>query len=110
MVTGPAREAEVEQSPNPPRVPETLIYSKADGVVQWQNCIESGPEVETIEVPSSHSGLPYRKEVFEIIVDRLARPSERRRALTNATARPSDRPVGRPIASLTSDEESQKVA
>lgn len=62
-----------EPSLNPPAVPETLIYSKSDGVVHWQNCIESGPAVEAIEVSSSHCGLPYRPEVFEIIVERLAR-------------------------------------
>jgi pimeloyl-ACP methyl ester carboxylesterase len=64
---------ELITSLNPLGVPETLIYSKSDGVVQWQNCIESGAEVEAIEVQSSHCGLPYRPEVFEIIVDRLAR-------------------------------------
>jgi len=69
--------AEVEMSPRPPRVPETLIYSKTDGVVQWQNCVESGAHVEAIEVPSSHCGLPFHPETFEIIVDRLSRGSER---------------------------------
>jgi mannose-1-phosphate guanylyltransferase len=93
MVAGSASEAEVEESPNPPNVPETLIYSKTDGVVQWQNCIESGPEVETIEVPSSHCGLPYRPEVFEIIVDRLARCSEPSRSLTLIAAAPKYRPL-----------------
>jgi triacylglycerol lipase len=110
MVTESAGEAEVEQSPKPPRVPETLIDSKTDRVVQWLNCIESGPEVETIEVLSSHCGLPYRPEVLEIIVDRLARSSERRRSLTNAAATRRDRPFGRPSASLASGEGSQQVA
>jgi hypothetical protein len=55
MVSGSSGDPVVEQSPNPPRAPETLIYSKTDGVVQWQNCIESGTEVEAIEVPSSHA-------------------------------------------------------
>jgi pimeloyl-ACP methyl ester carboxylesterase len=55
MISGSSGDPVVEQSPNPPRAPETLIYSKTDGVVQWQNCIESGTEVEAIEVPSSHA-------------------------------------------------------
>ena len=93
MVAGSAGEAKVEQSRNPPRVPETLIYSKTDGVVQWRNCIESGPEVETIEVPSSHCGLPYCPEVFEIIVDRLARFSEASRSLTPIAAVSKYRPL-----------------
>ena len=33
---------ELDLTPGPPNVPETLIYSKTDGIVQWQNCIESG--------------------------------------------------------------------
>lgn len=79
-LAGSSGAGDLKPSLNPPQVPETLIYSKSDGVVQWQNCIESGPEVEAIEVPSSHCGLPYRSEVFEIIVDRLARSAKRRRS------------------------------
>jgi triacylglycerol lipase len=67
---------ELDLTPGPPSVPETLIYSKTDGIVQWQNCIESGPKVEAIEVPSSHLGLPYSSEVFAIITARLSRCSE----------------------------------
>jgi hypothetical protein len=67
---------ELDLTPGPPNVPETLIYSKTDGIVQWQNCIESGPNIEAIEVPSSHLGLPYSTEVFAIIAARLARGSE----------------------------------
>ena len=100
----------VGQSPNAPRVPETLIYSKTDGVVQWQNCIESGAEVEAIEVPSSHCGLPYRPEVFEIIVDRLARSSERSRSLTSVALAPSKRPPSRPNHSRISIRGSRDVA
>jgi len=55
MVGASSGEPIIGQSPDPPRVPETLIYSKTDGVVQWQNCVESGTEVEAIEVPSSHA-------------------------------------------------------
>ena len=67
---------ELDLTPGPPHVPETLIYSKSDGIVQWQNCIEAGPNVEAIEVPSSHLGLPYSPEVFAIVAARLARCSE----------------------------------
>jgi triacylglycerol lipase len=92
MAHASSREPVVEQSLNPPRVPETLIYSKTDGVVQWQNCIESGVGVEAIEVPSSHCGLPYRSEVFEIIVDRLERSSQRSRSLATVAKRTLSRP------------------
>ena len=59
-----------------PRVPETLIYSKTDGVVQWQNCVETGAQVDVIEVQSSHCGLPFDPRAFEVIVDRLARRTQ----------------------------------
>ena len=80
--------SESELSPNPPLVPETLIYSRTDGVVQWQNCIETGAKVEAIEVASSHCGLPFSSKVFEIIVDRLARRTETRPILTRNAAAP----------------------
>jgi len=51
----------------PPGVPETLIYSKSDGVVDWMSCIESGPNVEAIEVHSTHCGLPYNPDTMRII-------------------------------------------
>ncbi len=86
---------EVEMSPVPPRVPETLIYSKTDGVVQWQHCVESGPRVEAVEVPSSHCGLPFHPEVFEIIVERLARRSGRGRLVAANSELPKHRPFHR---------------
>jgi triacylglycerol lipase len=66
----------LDLTPGPLNVPETIICSKTDGIVQWQNCIESGRNIEVIEVPSSHLGLPYSSEVFAIIAARLARGSE----------------------------------
>jgi pimeloyl-ACP methyl ester carboxylesterase len=87
--------AEVEMSPRPPRVPETLLYSKTDGVVQWQNCVESAAHVEAIEIPSSHCGLPFHHKAFEIIVDRLARGSERSHPVTANSALPKHRRLHR---------------
>jgi hypothetical protein len=60
----------LDLTPGPLNVPQT------DGIVQWQNCIESEPKIEAIEVSSSHLGLPYSSEVFAIIATRLARGSE----------------------------------
>jgi triacylglycerol lipase len=61
-------------SPEPPAgVPETLIYSKTDGVVHWSSCIESGSDVEAIEVRSTHCGLPYNADTMRIIQDLLER-------------------------------------
>lgn len=101
---------EIELSPVPPRPPETLIYSKTDGVVQWQNCIESGAHVEAIEVSSSHCGLPYCSQAFNIIVERLAQSSDRNRSLTAHAAVRKNRLFRRVRTTRTSARVSRQVA
>lgn len=57
----------------PLRVPVTAIYSKADGVVAWQACIDDrSPCVEHVEVFSSHAGLGFSPQAYRILADRLA--------------------------------------
>lgn len=56
----------------PPDVPETVIYTRSDGIVEWHSCIDSGPKVECIEVDSSHCGIPLNLKAWEVISDRLA--------------------------------------
>ena len=107
-VTASSQEPEVELTPRPPCVAETLIYSKTDGVVNWQNCVEFGAHVEAIEVASSHCGLPYSPQVFEIIVDRLARCSERSRSLASNTAVRKYSPLSRLRTSFTSVRRSRR--
>jgi len=55
----------------PPGIPETLIYSKRDGIVDWPGCIECGPNVEAIEVASSHVGLPYSPDTLRVITEKI---------------------------------------
>ena len=101
---------EVEMNRLPPRVPETLIYSKSDGVVRWQNCVERGAHVEEIEVQSSHCGLPFDPRAFEVIVDRLARRAERSRLVTSNSASVSRRRFHRLRTSLIAIKRSRQVA
>ncbi len=56
-----------------PKVPETIVYSKSDGIVDWRSCLESGSNVETVEVQSSHCGLAVSAQVCDLIIDRLAK-------------------------------------
>jgi pimeloyl-ACP methyl ester carboxylesterase len=58
----------------PLRVPVTAIFSKRDRVVAWQACIDDrSPEVEHVEVRTTHIGLGFAPEVYRIVADRLAR-------------------------------------
>ena len=51
----------------PPDVPETIIFSKSDGVVDWASCLESAPNVRSFEVDSTHMGLPYNLDTMRIV-------------------------------------------
>jgi len=69
-----AIEAEVAARERVPiNCPITAIYTRNDGVVAWQACIDrSSPQVEHVEVRSTHLGLGVDPEVFRIVADRLA--------------------------------------
>jgi len=66
---------ERERMKTPPPVPSTAIYSRSDGIVAWQGCLErEGPTSENIEVEGSHCGLGHNPAVLYAIADRLAQP------------------------------------
>ena len=59
----------------PVPVPTTSIYSRTDGIVHWQSCLETeGPERENVEVGvrSHRHGLPRGRA--HGVADRLAQP------------------------------------
>jgi pimeloyl-ACP methyl ester carboxylesterase len=59
----------------PVPVPTTSIFSKSDGIVHWQSCLETeGPERENVEVACSHTGMGFHAEVLAVVADRLAQP------------------------------------
>lgn len=56
-----------------PPVPTTSVYSKSDGVVSWQGCIEKKTATsESVEVNASHLGMVTHPEVLRIVASRLA--------------------------------------
>ncbi len=63
----------IKDLPTPAPVPTTAIYSKRDGIVPWQTCIEQIEDDwhQNIEVRGSHFGLPYVPAVWVVIEDRL---------------------------------------
>ena len=66
-------QAQLRESRQKPPVPSTAIYTKADGIVAWQNCCEpEDPATDNIEVYGSHCGLGVNASVLYAIADRLA--------------------------------------
>lgn len=62
----------LDDIPNPAPVPTTAIYSKEDGVVPWQVCMEEENAIhQNIQVRGSHLGLGVNPSVLYIIADRL---------------------------------------
>ena len=55
----------------PPGIPETIVFTRSDGVVDWKGCIETGPDVVAFEVDSTHCGLPYNPDTMRIITERI---------------------------------------
>lgn len=66
---------ELAPAADPLPVPSTVIYSRTDGMTYWRHvCEEAGPQVENIEVLSSHWGMANHPHTLHIIADRLAQP------------------------------------
>jgi len=66
--------AVAERNRLPLATPVTAVYSRSDGVVAWQACIDRHAQnVEHVEVETTHLGLGLSPEVFQIIAERLAR-------------------------------------
>ncbi len=69
----PDTQAQLRESHDVPPVPSTAIYTKADGIVAWRNCLEpASATTDNIEVPGSHCGLGVNGLVLYAVADRLA--------------------------------------
>lgn len=76
--TAPDREgwklAERLDAESPISVPLTAMYSRRDGVVAWQACLDRRtPGAEHVEVASTHIGMGVDPDVWVVVADRLAR-------------------------------------
>lgn len=62
-----------ENIPLPAPVPTTAIYTKEDGIVPWELCVEKEETAihQNIQVRGSHLGLGVNHAVLDIIADRL---------------------------------------
>jgi pimeloyl-ACP methyl ester carboxylesterase len=58
---------------SPLGVPLTVVYSRRDGIVSWQACIDrSSSRVEHVEVFSTHLGMGVDPDVWQLVAHRLA--------------------------------------
>ena len=58
-------------------VPTTSIYSRYDGIVAWQACLNLPyPQAENIAVKASHCGMGHHPAVLWAVADRLAQPAD----------------------------------
>lgn len=53
----------------PKSIPHTAVYTKTDGVVDWQVCLNG--DDSDIEVTGTHVGLAWNPQVFRAIAERL---------------------------------------
>lgn len=68
---------QLAESRDAPPVPSTAIFTKEDGVVAWQNCIEpSCATTDNIQVYGSHCGLGVNAAVLYAVADRLAQAED----------------------------------
>jgi pimeloyl-ACP methyl ester carboxylesterase len=68
---------QLRESATPLPVPSTAIWSREDGIVAWQNCVEPfAANSDNIEVHGSHCGLGVNPAVLYAVADRLAQPED----------------------------------
>jgi pimeloyl-ACP methyl ester carboxylesterase len=70
-----ARLPTAEQRAQPIAVPSTSVYSRLDGIVSWQACLEPETSLhQNVEVRCSHLGFGVDPATLWLIADRLAAP------------------------------------
>jgi len=61
-----------------PPVPTTAIYSKGDGIVNWQTTFQKDghAESQSIQVRGSHCGMSFNPSIWLLVAECLATPTE----------------------------------
>jgi pimeloyl-ACP methyl ester carboxylesterase len=63
------------RAPLPPGMRAVSIYSRSDGIVSWEACLD--PSAEHVEVESSHTGMSVNPRVYRVLADVLDQEGER---------------------------------
>jgi hypothetical protein len=65
--------AERLDAESPIQVPLTVVFTRRDGIVSWEACIDRfSPYAEHVEVLSTHLGMGVDPDVWRLVADRLA--------------------------------------
>ena len=78
--------AEVEQRNHAVllKTPVVAIYSRGDSVVAWEACIDRlTPNVEHVEVRTTHLGLGFSADVYKIIARALAEMADKKSTIAD---------------------------
>ena len=68
-----------EELRQPIPVPSTAVYSRRDGIVSWQACIEPETDLhQNVEVRCAHLGFGVDPATLWLVADRLAVPASER--------------------------------
>ncbi len=66
-----------EQVAQPIPVPSTAVYSRRDGIVAWQTCVEPESDLhENVEVRCAHLGFGIDPATLWLLADRMAQPQQ----------------------------------
>jgi pimeloyl-ACP methyl ester carboxylesterase len=80
VALNPLEELPIEQDvlPVAPPVPTTAIYSRGDGIVNWQTTVQvNGHEdTQSIRVRGSHCGMTLNPTIWFLVAERLAQPAD----------------------------------
>jgi triacylglycerol lipase len=63
------------RAPLPSAVRAVAIYSRSDGIVSWEACLD--PCAEHVEVESSHAGMSVNAQVYRVLARILDREGDR---------------------------------
>jgi pimeloyl-ACP methyl ester carboxylesterase len=63
------------QAPLPSALRAVAIYSRSDGIVSWQACLD--PYAEHVEVESSHTGMSVHLGVYRVLAGILEQEGDR---------------------------------
>src|SRR5579864_2552336 len=65
--------ASAERLNAPPDVPVTSIFTRSDGIIAWESCLEAaGPQRENVAVRGSHGTMVRNARAWRVIAERLA--------------------------------------